>query len=415
MSTQLHRQPVRGPCTGRFFLTFLAFLLLGSAAGTGVERAQGSPRLSFSSPMNLGQFEIYLVNADGSGLARVTHAASYEDNAAISPDGTRIIYESNRGLYAQLFMINVDGTGEHRILSTNFYGQDGAWSPGGGQIAFTHLDNTQTIGSIWVVNADGSSLHSLSPGSADDFHPDWTPDGTRILFSSRVGGQTELFRMNADGTGRAQLSQGPGSKYAGVWSPDGSRLAYTLYFPPDYAHASIHLANADGSGDFAVTDSSSSPWRPAWSPDGTQIAFQSNRSGTDQLWRVNVDGSGLQRVTWDNCSPGDWMGNWREVGSPAAVADPVAAPAGLGLQPNPGAHSPTLTFALPQAANVLVRVLDVQGREVARNRWENLPAGLHRRTLEPRDAGGNALSAGAYFVRMETPWGEKTARWVIIR
>jgi len=122
--------------------------------------AAGNSRLTFSSMRDGVDFYIYLVNPDGSDVTRVTQGAYGGDGAALSPDGTRIIYESPRRGYAQLYMINVDGSNEHRILGVDFYEQSGTWSPEGARIAFTHSSTNGSpagVNTIWVFNADGTS------------------------------------------------------------------------------------------------------------------------------------------------------------------------------------------------------------------------------------------------------------------
>jgi Tol biopolymer transport system component len=375
----------------------------------------GVSRISFSSRMSVGNFDIYLVNPDGSDVTRVTHAASDEDNAAISPNGTQIIYESNRFSYAQLFVINADGSGEHRLIPTNFYGQDGAWYLDGRRIAFTHLDASQTIGSIWVVNTNGTSLTQLSPDGASDMHPDWKPDGSAILFSSDISGHIELFLMNANGTGRHRFTDSSGNKRDACWSPDGTRIAYTVYFAPPAS--SIHVMNADGSGDTALTDTTYSNGRPAWSPDGSEIAFHSTRDGTYQIYRIQVSGTGLERVTFDGSTPGDWCGNWRIVNDPAGIDDPSGSDTGqIDLDvPSPVRGRAAIRFETDRGTPVSLAIFDGSGRLVRRLLDQRLTAGPHSVVWDGRDDQGAGAATGVYLLRLISGEAGGTARLIYVR
>jgi Tol biopolymer transport system component len=300
-----------------------SLLVIATAALAG---ATGVPRIAFSSMRAGGDFHLYLINANGANVTRVTQGSYGGDGAVIAPEGSRIVFESPRYGYGQLFVVNTDGGNEHRVLSFNFYGQSGTWSPDGNRIAFSHSSNNGNPGgkgTTWVVNTDGSGLHLLSPLDADDWLPDWSPDGTRIAFCSFNANHGEIWVMNADGTGRVPLTSGTADRNGPRWSPDGAKIAYTLFpIPGDYSGASIHVMDAAGGGDVALTDTSSLNARPAWSPDGSQIAFHSNRSGCFQLYTMKADGSAVQRITWVTSSPGDFCGSWKVVqATPTGVGD----------------------------------------------------------------------------------------------
>jgi hypothetical protein len=93
------------------------------------------------------------------------------------------------------------------------------------------------------------------------------------------------------------------------------------------------------------------------------------------------------------------------------------APAGLrlALRPNPGAAAATVEFSIPRSGDALLSVYDARGREVARERLAGLTAGGHALRLEPLDPAGRRLPSGSYFVRLDTPSGTKTARWMLVR
>src|SRR5437762_3417993 len=156
-------------------------------------------RIAFHSNRD-GDFDIYVMNADGSGVTQATHNTINEFDPIWSPNGQQIAFGRISGCCAAaVVVINADGSGE-RVLADN--GFPGAWSPDGRQIAFSRN------GDVFVMNVDGTGVTQLTHNDfiADD-DPVWSPDGKHIAFhSTRDGGDEDIFVMNADGTGVTQLT-----------------------------------------------------------------------------------------------------------------------------------------------------------------------------------------------------------------
>ena len=87
----------------------------------------------------------------------------------------------------------------------------------------------------------------------------------------------------------------------------------------------------------------------------------------------------------------------------------------LSLQPNPSAEGVTVTYALPRSSGVLLRLFDVQGREVARSSESRQAPGIYRKLWEPRADNGARLPSGSYYLRLDASPDHKTARWVVVR
>jgi TolB protein len=392
---------------------WLALVAVSPATATGLSRiAFSSTRAGGGNPL------IYLVNPDGSSVTRVSPNAYGGDSPALSPDGTKIVFESPRRFYGQLYVVGADGSSEHRLVIPDFYGQSGAWSPDGGRIAFSHSSNNGQpggTGSTWVIHADGTGLTQLSPPGVDDWYPDWSPDGTRFAFTSFVDGRGEIFLMDTDGSDRLRITDAPGDKYGPQWSPDGSKLAYTLLPDPSVALASVHVMNADGSGDHAVTDTSSLNGAPAWSPDGSRIALHSNRSGCFQIYTIAADGTDLQRVTWVASTPGDWCGSWRDVTVGAAVTEPAGAASFALRVPSPASGRATIRFTLPRDGATSLEVFDSTGRRVRTLLRRQSGAGAHSVLWDGSDDAGRGCPAGVYHCRLASGAASRTAKLVFVR
>src|SRR6266566_936424 len=192
-----------------------------------------------------GDFQIYVMNPEGSGVARVTNDTGGSVDPIWSPDGKRIAYANFHSGRSEVFVINVVGTGETQLTTEG--GFPGAWSPDGTRIAFANSSDGDD--EIFILNLDGSGVTRLTDNTFRDSPTAWSPNGAQILFlSDREDGDEEIFVMNADGSGVTQLTHSPGrdeGDRAG-WSPDGTRIVFSS--DRDGGDEDIFVMNADGSG-----------------------------------------------------------------------------------------------------------------------------------------------------------------------
>src|SRR5438128_2813484 len=218
-------------------------------------------QIAFTSQRD-GNEEIYVTNADGSGVTRLTNNPARDVAPAWSPDGSKIMFETNRDGNWEVYVMNADGSGPLN-LSNNPASEDPdwtapAWSPDGSKIAF-RSDRDGNL-EIYVMNADGSGVTRLTSAPGADWNPAWSPDGSKIAFVSGRDGNDEIYVMNADGSGPANLTNnGPGD-YPPAWSPDGRQIAFV-------GGGGLYVMNADGSGVTQLTNNASD-WAPAWRPRG---------------------------------------------------------------------------------------------------------------------------------------------------
>ncbi len=275
-------------------------------------------------------WEIYVMNADGSNQINITNNEKSDIQPTWSPDGTRIAFASTRDILNEdIYVMNADGSNPTRLTTHPQNDKCPAWSPDGSKIAFTsgRDGNFQ----IYVMNADGSSQTRLTHNSAAaDSGPAWSPDGARIAFVRYPTDSTagEIYVMNADGSNEIRLTDTPGRRNeAPVWSPDGSKIAFDSNRTNN---TEIYVMNSDGSSQTALFNNPYTDSGPEWSPDGAKIAFTSNRDGHQAVYVMNADGSNQIGLT-SNLTSTDVGGRWQRLPTsssptPAPTTTPTPTP-----------------------------------------------------------------------------------------
>jgi Tol biopolymer transport system component len=214
-----------------------------------------------------------------------------------------IAYVLSVGTNSDIYVIGSNGSGMQGLTGLPTIDQDPAWSPDGTKIAFT--SNRDGNPEIYTMTADGSHTLRLTTQVADDRRPTWSPDGTKIAFASSRDGNGEIYVMGADGSNQTRLTRNDVYDSDPAWSPDGSKIAFSSNRD---GIAGIWVVNADGSNPVRLTSSPSYDNAPAWSPDGTRLAFSRVSSNTADIFLVQADGSRLTQLTHgiDNATDPSW-------------------------------------------------------------------------------------------------------------
>lgn len=271
-----------------------------------------------------GNAEIYLTNADGSGLVNLTNDPAYDREPAWSPDGTRLVFNSDRSGTGEVWVMNADGSNPTQLTTNDSHGLNFVWSPDGTKIAWQNYSDGDY--DICVVNADGTGFSNLTDDILYQDKPQWSPDGSKILYESLISSTNwkeatlpEIFVMNADGSNQTNLSNAPAvSDSAPVWSPDGSQIAFSRGNGNGSPNQGIYLMNADGSLQVNLTQTESDGF-PSWSPDGSQIAFSRFINNRQMIFVMNADGSN-QAVTFAENYNGNAKPEWSPDGTGLAFA-----------------------------------------------------------------------------------------------
>ncbi len=180
----------------------------------------------------------------------------------------------------------------HRIAADLIRQMTGEPSVMQSRIAFRGVSSTGK--EIYSTTFDGFDLVQHTQQNTSVFSPAWSPDGTRLAYTSFAGGQADLYILNvADGENRLFLGT-PSVDSAPDWSPDGNWIAYSS--APD-GNAEIYVRRVDGGESKRLTYSWAIETSPSWSPTGREIAFTSDRLGKPQVFIMDADGANQRRLT----------------------------------------------------------------------------------------------------------------------
>ena len=270
----------------------------------------------FTSRGHCADAAIVRVRPDGTGLTPLTCEPTlhvYSQYPAWSADGKKIVFQNDADdadeFGRDLWVMDANGGNGVNITNTpNVDEWQPAWFPSGKKIAY------QAAGiEVLTLNARyGSKVTKTTRLTEDGSFPAVSPNGKRVAFGSDRDGDAEIYVMRTD------AREGPNNRPVKLtdnatyddsqpdWSPDGSRIVYVSY----RNNADIFVMRADGSGKKKnLTRSPAREQYPAFSPDGKYIVFTSDRGGDQEIWKVRLDGTGLTQVTsdgLDNHQP-DWQ------------------------------------------------------------------------------------------------------------
>jgi TolB protein len=258
--------------------------------------------------------DIFTMNPDGSEVTQLTTFAANGGAACCgfwSPDGRQLVFAAQPAgapTY-QLWIMNADGSNQRQLLNDpDGYDQEPSFSPDGSQIVFTRF-NAVFQGAIYRIQGDGTGLTALADFSPDgdisDFDPVYSPDGQTIAFDSILRGGLiyAVFLMNPDGSHIRPVSPAWLEGQMPDWSPDGEKMIFstrTLY-PPNTVTRQIWAmtTDADDAGLEQITfPGLSNDIGPVWSPQGDAIAFERDSAdgSTSSIYVKSLDGSGEQMV-----------------------------------------------------------------------------------------------------------------------
>jgi TolB protein len=251
-----------------------------------------------------GNFEIWLMDWDGTNQRQITRHNALSILPSWSADSERMVYTSFARGTSDMYIINRRGGARTRVTTGLNLNTSATFSPISNDIAF--VGSVAGNPDIYIIKDDSTNLRRLTHDSSIESTPEWSPNGRQISFTSGRSGSPQIYTMDAEGSNVQRISfEGEWNDDA-TWSPDGSQIAYTSRVNGRFQIRIADLATHQS----RILAGEGSNEQPTWSPDGKWVAFQSNRSGNWQIYRMRVDGTDLLQLTFDgeNKDP-DWSKN----------------------------------------------------------------------------------------------------------
>lgn len=260
-----------------------------------------------------GSKEIWAMDYDGENQHPVTHLGNISMAPRISPDNSRVAFESvgSSGWAVRMYSLDLGRLVRFPAGTGGSLNMDPAWSSDGNQIAFSSARSGPS--EIWTASEGGGNLHKITALPGPNVQPCWNPKtNSQIAFVSGRTGEPQIYIMNADGSLPQRMTDG-GYAVSPSWSPNGLLLTFAWnrkYGPGAPGGNDIYIFEIATMRWLQLTHGEGDNDYPSWAPDGRHIVFQRKNGKRTDLWSMLADGTHQQQLTrTGNDSEPDW--SWK--------------------------------------------------------------------------------------------------------
>ncbi len=260
-----------------------------------------------------GSKEIWEMDYDGENQHPITHLGNISMAPRISPDNSRVAFESvgSTGWSVRMYSLDLGRLVRFPAGTGGSLNMDPAWSSDGNQIAFSSARSGES--EIWIADEDGGNLHRITALPGPNVQPCWNPKtNAQIAFVSGRTGEPQIYIMNSDGSLPQRMTDG-GYAVSPSWSPNGLLLTFAWnrsYGPGAPGGNDIYVFEIATMRYLQITHGEGDNDYPSWAPDGRHIVFQRKVGNRTDIWTMLADGTHQQQLTHtgDNSEP-DW--SWK--------------------------------------------------------------------------------------------------------
>jgi len=257
-----------------------------------------------------GSKELWVMDYDGQNQRAITHLGMTSMSPRISPDNSRIAFESLGKTGWTIHMYSLD-LGRSVAFPAGIVGGSNvtpAWSSDGSKIAFSSARSGDP--EIWIADSSGGNAHKITSFSGPDVSPTWNPrTNAQLAWVSGRTGLPQIYTMDQDGSGVVRLTDS-GYAVSPSWAPNGDFVTFAWnrkYGPGAPGGQDIYVMDVSSRKWFQLTHDSGSCDYPSWSSDNRHIVFERTVVGKTQIWSMLADGKDQKQLT---TLGNNYMPNW---------------------------------------------------------------------------------------------------------
>ena len=297
----------------KYLIIYFVLFLQGCQNNTSYQSAYIDPQIIFSS-RRWWNYDIFIADVYGEHFTQITKNKWIDFNPAISRDSKNLAFVSDRDGNREIYIADLswmDGYSQWRVSNliniSNSIENDWTpvFSPFEDIIAFSVYFPENDNYDIFIMDYDGKNKQNVSNSSSYDQFPQFSPDGSFIIYQGYEKGMMEIYFTNILDKNRINLTKNNNSNdiisHGNAFSPDGQSIVFTSERD---GNRNIYLMNINGSNIEQLTNHDSNDYEPTFSPDGELIIFTSERDNNREIYSIDLKGRKLKNLT--NNSGDDW-------------------------------------------------------------------------------------------------------------